>query len=59
MNVNGVWTLNISDRVSGDIGSFTGFSISGTGAAVVPESGTVALMAAGMGLAGVVLRRKR
>ena len=56
-SLNGIWTLNVQDRINNDTGSFTQFTINATTAAAVPfefePTGGVVL------LGGAWLLRKR
>ena len=56
-NVNGEWQIRVTDNATGDVGSFLGFVLNISGAAV-PEPGALTLVALG-GLILLPLRRKQ
>ncbi|MDG1808699.1 MAG: PEP-CTERM sorting domain-containing protein, partial [Pirellulaceae bacterium] len=56
-STQGTWTLFMSDAAQGDIGSITGWGISFSSGAAIPEPGSLALLGA-MGLACIVRRRR-
>ena len=56
-STQGTWTLFMSDAAQGDIGSITGWGISCSSGAAIPEPGSLALLGA-MGLACIVRRRR-
>jgi subtilisin-like proprotein convertase family protein len=53
----GTWRLFMSDVVSGDTGSFANWTVSMDVADGVPEPGTLALVAGGLGLLALIRRR--
>ena len=57
VSTQGTWTLFMSDAAQGDTGSITGWGISFSSGAAIPEPGSLALLGA-MGLACIVRRRR-
>ena len=56
-STQGTWTLFMNDAAQGDFGAITGWGISFSSAAAVPEPGSLAILGA-MGLACVIRRRR-
>ena len=56
-STQGTWTLFMSDAAQGDTGAITGWGISFSSGAAIPEPGSLAILGA-MGLACVIRRRR-
>lgn len=58
-NPNGDWRLFVFDDAGGDVGSLSGWALNINGTSAIPEPATTVMMAAGLALCALSLRRRK